>query len=206
MYKIINHPLIKMKLSRMRDKNTNSRDFRAYLQELSQLMTYKVTKDLKVVSYDIETPLSKALGYKLITPVILVPILRAGLGMVDGFKLMMPQAAIGHIGLYRDEKTKKPIEYYCKMPARIKESDVIILDPMLATGHSIVKAIQMVKKFKPKSIRFACVLAAPEGLKTLEKYDNKIPVYTCAVDKKLNKNSYIIPGLGDAGDRIFGTK
>lgn len=206
MYKIINHPLIKMKLSRMRDKNTNSRDFRAYLQELSQLMTYEVTKDLKVVSYEIETPLSKALGYKLITPVILVPILRAGLGMVDGFKLMMPQAAIGHIGLYRDEKTKKPIEYYCKMPARIKESDVIILDPMLATGHSIVQAIQMVKKFKPKSIRFACVLAAPEGLKTLEKYDNKIPVYTCAVDKKLNKNSYIIPGLGDAGDRIFGTK
>ena len=136
MYKIINHPLIKMKLSRMRDKNTNSRDFRAYLQELSQLMTYEVTKDLKVVSYEIETPLSKALGYKLITPVILVPILRAGLGMVDGFKLMMPQAAIGHIGLYRDEKTKKPIEYYCKMPARIKESDVILLHAAYVAGEN----------------------------------------------------------------------
>lgn len=206
MYKIIDHPLIKMKLSRMRDKNTNSRDFRAYLQEISQLMTYEVTKNLKVVSYDIETPLAKASGYKLVTPVILVPILRAGLGMVDGFKLMMPQAAIGHIGLYRDEKTKKPIEYYCKMPVRIKGADVIILDPMLATGHSIVKAIQIIKKYKPKSICFACLLAAPEGLKTLAKYDNKIPVYTCAVDKKLNKNAYIVPGLGDAGDRIFGTK
>lgn len=206
MYKIINHPLIKMKLSRMRDKNTNSRDFRAYLQELSQLMTYEVTKNLKVVSYEIETPITKTLGYKLTTPIVLVPILRAGLGMVDGFKLMMPQAAIGHIGLYRDEKTKKPVEYYCKMPARIKGADVIILDPMLATGHSIVKAIQMIKKFKPKSICCACVVAAPEGLKVIEKYDNKIPVFICAVDKKLDKNSYITPGLGDAGDRIFGTK
>ncbi len=206
MLKIINHPLIKMKLSRMRDKHTDSFNFRTNLLELSQLMSYEVTKDLKLSTFEIETPLAKTFGYKLITPVILVPILRAGLGMVDGFKLMMPQAAIGHIGLYRDEKTKKPIEYYCKMPKRIKGADVILLDPMLATGHSIVKAIQIIKKYKPKSIRIACVLAVPEGLKVLKKYDNSIKIFTCSVDKYLNKNSYIIPGLGDAGDRIFGTK
>ncbi len=206
MVKIIEHPLIKMKLSHMRDKNTDSRDFRSNLLELAQLMSYEVTKDLKLSTFKIETPIAKTVGYKLTTPVILVPILRAGLGMVDGFKSMMPKAAIGHIGLYRDEKTKKPVEYYCKMPIRIKDGDVIILDPMLATGHSIIKAIKIVKKFKPKSIRLACVLAAPEGLKELKKYDSRIRVFTCAIDKKLNKNSYIVPGLGDAGDRIFGTK
>ena len=206
MYKIVEHPLIKMKLSRMRNKNTDSRDFRSNLLELSQFMSFEVTKDLKLSTFEIETPIAKTNGYKLATPVVLVPILRAGLGMVDGFKLMIPQAAIGHLGLYRDEKTLKPVQYYCKMPDRIEGADVIILDPMLATGFSTIKAIDIVKTYKPKSIRVACVIAAPEGLKEVSKYDDSIQVFACALDEKLNENSYIVPGLGDAGDRIFGTK
>ena len=206
MYKIVEHPLIKMKLSRMRNKNTDSRDFRSNLLELSQFMSFEVTKDLKLKSFEIETPLAKTNGYKLATPVVLVPILRAGLGMVDGFKLMFPQASIGHIGLYRDEKTLQPVQYYCKMPKKIEGADVIVLDPMLATGLSTIKAIEIIKTYKPKSIRMACVIAAPEGLKKLSEYDDKIQIFTCAIDEKLDENSYIIPGLGDAGDRIFGTK
>ena len=206
MYKIVEHPLIKIKLSRMRNKHTDSRDFRSNLLELSQFMSFEVTKDLKLTTFEIETPLAKTNGYKLETPVVLVPILRAGLGMVDGFKLMCPQASIGHIGLYRDEQTLKPIQYYCKMPKKIADADVIILDPMLATGLSTIKAIDIIKTYKPKSIRVACVISAPEGLKALKEYDDSIQVFTCAVDEKLDENSYIIPGLGDAGDRIFGTK
>lgn len=206
MYKIVEHPLIKIKLSRMRNKNTDSRDFRSNLLELSQFMSFEVTKDLKLTTFEIETPLAKTNGYKLETPVVLVPILRAGLGMVDGFKLMCPQASIGHIGLYRDEQTLKPVQYYCKMPKKIAGADVIILDPMLATGLSTIKAIDIIKTYKPKSIRVACVISAPEGLKALKEYDDSIQVFTCAVDEKLDENSYIVPGLGDAGDRIFGTK
>lgn len=206
MYKIVEHPLIKIKLSRMRNKNTDSRDFRSNLLELSQFMSFEVTKDLKLTTFEIETPLAKTNGYKLETPVVLVPILRAGLGMVDGFKLMCPQASIGHIGLYRDEKTLNPVQYYCKMPKKIADADVIVLDPMLATGLSTIKAIDIIKTYKPKSIRVACVISAPEGLKALKEYDDSIQVFTCAVDEKLDENSYIIPGLGDAGDRIFGTK
>ena len=206
MYKIVEHPLIKIKLSRMRNKNTDSRDFRSNLLELSQFMSFEVTKDLKLTTFEIETPLAKTNGYKLETPVVLVPILRAGLGTVDGFKLMCPQASIGHIGLYRDEQTLKPIQYYCKMPKKIADADVIILDPMLATGLSTIKAIDIIKTYKPKSIRVACVISAPEGLKALKEYDDSIQVFTCAVDEKLDENSYIVPGLGDAGDRIFGTK
>ena len=206
MYKIVEHPLIKIKLSRMRNKHTDSRDFRSNLLELSQFMSFEVTKDLKLTTFEIETPLAKTNGYKLETPVVLVPILRAGLGMVDGFKLMCPQASIGHIGLYRDEKTLKPVQYYCKMPKKIAGADVIILDPMLATGLSTIKAIDIIKTYKPKSIRVACVISAPEGLKALKEYDDSIQVFTCAVDEKLDENSYIVPGLGDAGDRIFGTK
>ena len=206
MYKIVEHPLIKMKLSRMRNKHTDSRDFRSNLLELSQFMSFEVTKDLKLTTFEIETPLAKTNGYKLETPVVLVPILRAGLGMVDGFKLMCPQASIGHIGLYRDEKTLNPVQYYCKMPKKIAGADVIVLDPMLATGLSTIKAIDIIKTYKPKSIRVACVISAPEGLKALKEYDDSIQVFTCAVDEKLDENSYIIPGLGDAGDRIFGTK
>ena len=206
MYKIVEHPLIKIKLSRMRNKHTDSRDFRSNLLELSQFMSFEVTKDLKLTTFEIETPLAKTNGYKLETPVVLVPILRAGLGMVDGFKLMCPQASIGHIGLYRDEKTLKPVQYYCKMPKKIAGADVIILDPMLATGLSTIKAIDIIKTYKPKSIRVACVISAPEGLKALKEYDDSIQIFTCAVDEKLDENSYIVPGLGDAGDRIFGTK
>ena len=203
MYKIVEHPLIKMKLSRMRNKNTDSRDFRSNLLELSQFMSFEVTKDLKLTTFEIETPIAKTNGYKLATPVVLVPILRAGLGMVDGFKLMIPQAAIGHLGLYRDEKTLKPVQYYCKMPDRIEGADVIILDPMLATGFSTIKAIDIVKTYKPKSIRVACVIAAPEGLKEVSKYDDSIQVFACALDEKLNENSYIVPGLGSDKINIF---
>ena len=206
MYKIVEHPLIKIKLSRMRNKHTDSRDFRSNLLELSQFMSFEVTKDLKLTTFEIETPLAKTNGYKLETPVVLVPILRAGLGMVDGFKLMCPQASIGHIGLYRDEKTLNPVQYYCKMPKKIAGADVIVLDPMLATGLSTIKAIDIIKTYKPKSIRVACVISAPEGLKALKEYDDSIQVFTCAVDEKVDENSYIVPGLGDAGDRIFGTK
>ena len=206
MYKIVEHPLIKIKLSRMRNKHTDSRDFRSNLLELSQFMSFEVTKDLKLTTFEIETPLAKTNGYKLETPVVLVPILRAGLGMVDGFKLMCPQASIGHIGLYRDEKTLNPVQYYCKMPKKIAGADVIVLDPMLATGLSTIKAIDIIKTYKPKSIRVACVISAPEGLKALKEYDDSIQIFTCAVDEKLDENSYIVPGLGDAGDRIFGTK
>lgn len=206
MIKIISHPLINIKLSRMRNKATDSRDFRSNLLELSQFMSFEVTKDLETVRFDIETPIAKTKGYKLKTPVVLVPILRAGLGMVDGFKAMFPQAAIGFIGLHRDEDTLKPIEYYCKMPEKMEGCDIIILDPMLATGNSTAKAIKILKKYNPRSIRVACVVGAPEGVNLVSKLFPDVDVYLCALDEKLNEHGFIVPGLGDAGDRIFGTK
>ncbi len=206
MYTVVNHPIIKTKLSRMRNKKTDSRDFRLNLTELSQFMAYEVTKDFKLVLTNLETPLAKTKGFKLKDKIILVPILRAGLGMVDGFKNMIPEAPVGFIGLFRDEKTLKPVEYYCKMPNCIKGSNVLMLDPMLATGHSAVEAIKMIKKFKPRTIKFVSILASPEGIKTVEKSHNDVLIYTTCVDKCLNKKGYIVPGLGDAGDRIFGTK
>ena len=207
MHKEINHPLIKVKLSRMRNKNTDSRDFRSNLIELSQFMAFEVMKNIKLKSFKIETPVSKTIGYKFANNVVLVPILRAGLGMVDGFKNMIPQASIGFIGLYRDEKTFKPVEYYCKMPECMNGSNVFILDPMLATGNSIVKAIDIIKKrYKPKNISVVCIVSVMTGIKLIEKKHPNVFIYTCSIDKKLNKKKYIIPGLGDAGDRIFGTK
>lgn len=206
MIKLLNHPLINVKLSRMRNKNTDSRDFRSNLVELAQFMSFEVTKDLQTERFDMETPIGKTQGYKLKNPVVLVPILRAGLGMVDGFKSMLPQASIGFIGMYRNEKTLLPVEYYCKMPDRVQGTDVIIVDPMLATGNSTAKAIEIMKRFNPKSIRVACCVGAPEGVKVVRELYPNIDVYLCALDEKLNENGYIVPGLGDAGDRIFGTK
>ncbi len=206
MHKVINHPLIQVKLSRMRNKNTDSRDFNSNLIELSQFMAYEVTKDLEITSFPIETPITKTNGYKLKNAIVLVPILRAGLGMLDGFRRMLPQASIGFLGMYRDEKTLKPITYYCKMPKNIKGADLIIVDPMLATGNSTINAIDILKKYQPRSITVACVVASPNGIKTIDETYPDIPVYVCAIDQKLNKNGYIVPGLGDAGDRIFGTK
>ncbi|MEF9984768.1 MAG: uracil phosphoribosyltransferase [Malacoplasma sp.] len=206
MTKIFNHPLIKDKLTRMRKVETQSTKFRDNLKEITQLMAYEITKDFELEKIAIQTPISEAIGEKLKDKVVLVPILRAGLGMVDGLKELIPTASIGHIGLYRDEIEKKPKEYYCKMPKNIVGSNVILLDPMLATGESANIAIKKLKSYKPKSISFVCLVAAPEGLKFIEKENNDINIYIGSLDKMINSDGYIVPGLGDAGDRIFGTK
>ncbi|MEG0123861.1 MAG: uracil phosphoribosyltransferase [Malacoplasma sp.] len=206
MTKIFNHPLIKDKLTRMRKVETQSTKFRDNLKEITQLMAYEITKDFELEKIAIQTPISEAIGEKLKDKVVLVPILRAGLGMVDGLKELIPTASIGHIGLYRDEIEKKPKEYYCKMPKNIVGSNVILLDPMLATGESANIAIKKLKSYKPKSISFVCLVAAPEGLKFIEKENNDINIYIGSLDKMINADGYIVPGLGDAGDRIFGTK
>ncbi len=206
MFKILEHPLIKVKLSRMRNVDTDSRDFRSNLVELSQFMAYEVTKDFETKQFPIKTPLKQTKGYKLKDQIVLVPILRAGLGMVDGFKNMIPAAPIGFIGLYRNKKTLKPVQYYCKMPDSIKGAQVILLDPMLATGHSAAEAITIIKKYKPKRIKFVCIVSCPEGVNVITKAHPDVEIYTASLDEKLNKKGYIEPGLGDAGDRIYGTK
>ena len=207
MVKQIKHPLINIKLSRMRNKHTDYRDFKSNLKTLAQLMAYELTRNLKTKTFKMDTPLAKTNGYTFSRDVVLVPILRAGLGLVDGFAEMIPQAKVGFLGMYRNEKTLKPVEYYCKMPDSIHSADVIVLDPMLATGNSLIAGIKLIqRKFKPHSISAACVVSAPEGIKKVNKALPKIPVYVCAVDSHLNKHGYIVPGLGDAGDRIFGTK
>lgn len=203
---VFDHPLIKDKLTRMRKIQTESTKFRDNLKEITQLMAYEVTKNLELDRIEIETPITKMLGYKLKEKIVLIPILRAGLGMVDGLKELIPTASIGHIGIYRDEETTQPKEYYCKMPANLKNGNAIILDPMLATGGSASKAIEIIKKYQPKSISFICLVAAPEGLKEIQNKHPDINIYVAALDEKLNDKYYIVPGLGDAGDRIFGTK
>lgn len=204
---ITNHPLIQHKLSFLRDKNTSSKDFRVLVKEIATLMCYEATRDLPLKEVEIETPVSKATtkiiaGKKL----AFVPILRAGLGMVEGVLELVPSARIGHIGLYRDPETLKPVEYYCKLPADIQDREVIVLDPMLATGGSAIDAITLIKQRNPKSIKFMGIIAAPEGLKALSNAHTDIDIYCAALDEKLNEHGYIVPGLGDAGDRIFGTK
>ncbi|WP_318031930.1 uracil phosphoribosyltransferase [Ureaplasma miroungigenitalium] len=207
MYKIIDHPLVKDKLTRMRKKETVSTIFRTNLEELTQLMVYEATKDLTLKNILIDTPVvDQATGFKLKNKICLVPILRAGIGMVDGVKRLIPTATIGHIGLYRNEETLQPIEYFKKFPHNISESDVIILDPMLATGGSVIAAADIIKKYKPKSIKFICIVASPEGIKNVQEAHPDVDIYAGALDEKLNEHGYIVPGLGDAGDRIFGTK
>ncbi|MCI6771232.1 MAG: uracil phosphoribosyltransferase [Oscillospiraceae bacterium] len=204
---IFDHPLIQHKLSILRDKNTSSKDFRELVSEIAMLMCYEVTRDLPLEEVEIETPICKTTvkhlaGKKL----AIIPILRAGLGMVDGIRSLIPSARIGHIGLYRDETTLKPVEYYCKLPKDIADRDVIVVDPMLATGGSGIDAVSQIKLRHPKSIKFVCIIAAPEGIEAFSKAHPDVSVYCAALDEKLNDNGYIIPGLGDAGDRIFGTK
>ena len=206
MYKIIDHPLVKDKLTKIRDKNTKSKDFRDLLKEVIALMMYEVAKSYPLKKVSIETPISKTIGYKLKNDLVLIPILRAGLGMVDGISQIVPDAKIGHIGLYRNEKTLEPIEYYAKLPKNISRADVLILDPMLATGRSLNKAIEILKKSKPKSIRYVGLVASPQGIKTIQKLHPDVDIFLASVDKKLNDKGYITPGLGDAGDRLFGTK
>lgn len=204
---IFDHPLIQHKLSILRNKNTSSKDFRELVSEIAMLMCYEVTRDLPLEEVEIETPICKTTvkhlaGKKL----AIIPILRAGLGMVDGIRSLIPSARIGHIGLYRDETTLKPVEYYCKLPKDIADRDVIVVDPMLATGGSGIDAVSQIKLRHPKSIKFVCIIAAPEGIEAFSKAHPDVSIYCAALDEKLNDNGYIIPGLGDAGDRIFGTK
>jgi len=203
---VMDHPLIQHKLTYLRDKNTGSKEFRELVGEIAMLMCYEATRELPLEETTIETPMGLAktkviAGRKL----AFVPILRAGLGMVDGVLKLVPAAKVGHIGLYRDHETLQPVEYYSKLPLDINERDVIVLDPMLATGGSAIDAITIIKRSKPKSIRFMCIIAAPEGIKALTEAHPDVAVFCAAVDDHLNEIGYIVPGLGDAGDRIFGT-
>ncbi len=204
---IINHPLITHKVTMMRDKNTTTKDFRELANEISLLMAYEVTRDLPLEDVEIETPICKA-NCKVISGRSLgvVPVLRAGLGMVDGILTLVPNAKVGHIGLYRDPETHKPVEYYCKLPVDAQERTIIVVDPMLATGGSAVAAIQFIKDRGCKDIKLMNLIAAPEGVEAVHKAHPDVEIYVAALDEKLNEHAYIIPGLGDAGDRLFGTK
>jgi uracil phosphoribosyltransferase len=204
---VVTHPLVQHKLTRMRDEQTPTPEFRRLLRELSMLLAYEVTRDLPVKMIEIKTPIERmrapVVDDKNIT---LVSILRAGNGLLDGILELIPEARVGHIGLYRDPKTLNPVEYYFKMPPNMDTSDAIIVDPMLATGHSASAAITRLKRLSPASIKFVCLLASPEGIEVLRAAHPDVAIYTAAVDEKLNDHGYIVPGLGDAGDRIFGTK
>ena len=207
MVHVLDHPLLQHKLSILRNKNTGVKDFREVVGEIATLMCYEATRDLPTKAVEIETPVAKATvhvisGKKL----AIVPVLRAGLGMVDGILTLIPSAKVGHIGLYRDPNTHEPVEYYCKMPDDIESRDVIILDPMLATGGSASAAIQFIKNYGCKHIKLMNIIAAPEGIERVRKDHPDVDIYVAAVDEKLNDHAYIVPGLGDAGDRIFGTK
>ena len=206
-FHLVDHPLIQHKLTIMRNKNTPSKDFRVLLDEISMLMGYEVTRNLPLMDVEIETPIQRA-KFKMIAgkKLAIVPILRAGLGMVDGLLRLVPVARVGHIGLYRDPETHEPVEYYCKMPPDIDKRLVIVVDPMLATGGSAADAISMVKAKGAKNIILMCLVAAPEGVKKVQQTHPDVDIYCAALDEKLNDHAYIIPGLGDAGDRIFGTK
>ena len=205
-FHLVDHPLIQHKLTIMRDKHTSTKAFRELLNEISMLMGYEVTRDLPLEDVEIETPIQKATFKRLAgKKLAIVPILRAGLGMVDGLTNLIPSARIGHIGLYRDPDTHLPVEYYCKMPPDISERLVIIVDPMLATGGSASDAITMVKKRGAKNIILMCLVSAPEGVAKVQGDHPDVDIYSAALDEKLNDHAYIVPGLGDAGDRIFGT-
>ena len=204
---VMDHPLIQHKVNYIRGKEVGSKEFREIVGEIAALMCYEATRDLKLQDVEIETPICKMVGKELSgKKLAVVPILRAGLGMVDGMLSMIPAAKVGHIGLYRDPETYEPVEYYCKLPADCDEREVFVVDPMLATGGSSVAAIQMLKEKGVKHIRFMCIIAAPEGVERMQKEHPDVDIYIGALDEKLNEHKYIIPGLGDAGDRIFGTK
>ncbi|MBQ3795424.1 MAG: uracil phosphoribosyltransferase [Butyrivibrio sp.] len=204
---IMGHPLIQHKIGMIRRTDTGTKDFRQTISEIAMLICYEATRDLQLKDVEIETPICKTTvkqlkGRKL----CVVPILRAGLGMVDGMLALIPAAKVGHIGLYRDPETLKPVEYYCKMPADVAEREIFVVDPMLATGGSSVAAIQMLKDRGCQKIHFMCIIAAPEGLKAMQEAHPDVDIYVGSLDEKLNEHGYIVPGLGDAGDRIFGTK
>jgi uracil phosphoribosyltransferase len=204
---VIDHPLVQHKLSLMRKKETSTAGFRRLLGEISLLLGYEVTRDMPLTYEPIETPLAPMDAPILDgKKVVLISILRAGTGILDGILQLIPSARVGHIGLYRDPKTLEAVEYYFKVPEAMEDRDVIVVDPMLATGHSASAAIERIKQCKPKSLKFLCLLAAPEGIETFHKEHPDVPVYTAAIDSHLNEKGYIVPGLGDAGDRLYGTK
>ena len=203
----VDHPLVQHKLTLMRDKNCGTKDFRQLLEEISMLMAYEVTRELPLKEIEIETPVAKCTSKVIAGKKLgIVPILRAGLGMVDGVMRLVPAARVGHIGLYRDPETHMPVEYYCKLPTDVAERDLIVVDPMLATGGSSIAAINFIKKRGCKSITLMCLVGCPEGVKALQEAHPDVNLYIAAIDEKLNESKYIIPGLGDAGDRLFGTK
>lgn len=204
---IVDHPLVQHKLTLLRDKETSTRSFRALLREISVLLCYEVTRDLPLQEVQIETPVARMRG-KTVSgkKLVFAPILRAGVGMLDGMLELVPSARVAHIGLYRDPKTLKAVEYYFKAPIDVAERLVIVIDPMLATGHTAVAALDRLKEHDVSQIRFACVLAAPEGIDVLRSHHPDVDIWTAAVDERLDEHSYIVPGLGDAGDRIYGTK
>ena len=203
---VLDHPLLQHKLSILRDERTGVKEFREIVSEIATLECYEATRDLPLEDVEIKTPVATG-TFKCLTgkKLAIVPILRAGLGMVDGILTLIPSAKVGHIGLYRDPETHKPVEYYNKLPQDIEERDVIVLDPMLATGGSAIDAVSIIKRSHPKSIKFLCIIAAPEGIQALAEAHPDVQVYCAAVDRCLNEKCYILPGLGDAGDRIFGT-
>jgi uracil phosphoribosyltransferase len=203
---ILDHPLIQHKMAKIRDKNTGTKDFRESVSEISGLITYEITRDLETVPKEIETPITPMIANVLKRQVVIVPILRAGLGMVEGIQTIIPTAKIGHIGLYRDEETLEPKVYYAKFPEGIENSVVILVDPMLATAGSASKAIDILKESKVKDIRYVGLVGCPEGVARLKKDHPDVPIYLAALDSHLNEQGYIVPGLGDCGDRLFGTK
>lgn len=204
---VMDHPLIQHKIGYIRRKDTGTKDFRQTISEIAQLICYEATRDLELTDVEIETPICKTTVKELKgKKMAIVPILRAGLGMVDGMLSLIPAAKVGHIGLYRDPETHEPVEYYCKLPADCNEREVFVVDPMLATGGSSVAAIQMLKDKGCKKIHFMCIIAAPEGIKRMTETHPDVDLYVGALDDHLNEHAYIVPGLGDAGDRIFGTK
>lgn len=204
---IVNHPMVQHKLTIMRKKETGTKEFRELLNEIGMLMAYELTSDLPLSPIEIETPICKMTACEISgKKLAIVPILRAGLGMADGILKLLPVAKVGHIGLYRDEKTHEPVFYYCKMPDDIQQRTVIITDPMLATGGSSVAAISKIKEYGCTNIRLMCLVAAPEGVAKVEKEHPDVPIFVAALDERLNERAYILPGLGDAGDRLFGTK
>ena len=202
---LIQHPVIKRDVTILRDKNTDSETFRAALQRVSNILAVELSKEFKLTETEVETPLEKTQGAKLTHDIILVPVLRAGLGMVNGFLQIIPEAKVGHIGLQRDEETLKPIEYYYKVPKHLETAEVVMLDPMLATGGSASEALKYLKKRGASKLVFACLVAAPEGIDKIKSEHPDVKIYTAALDRELNSKGYILPGLGDAGDRTFGT-